>query len=86
MGLTGMMMWADVQAGNLLSDWWVDFARAWHFYEAVLASLAILVWHFYQVFLDPDVSPMNRAWWDGKMPVEHYRHMHELDAEGGQQG
>jgi hypothetical protein len=29
---------------------------------------------------------MNRAWWDGKMPVEHYRHMHEMDAEGGQQG
>jgi hypothetical protein len=24
---------------------------------------------------------MNWAWWDGKMPVEHYRHEHELDAE-----
>jgi hypothetical protein len=24
---------------------------------------------------------MNWAWWDGKMPVEHYRHEHGLDAE-----
>ena len=47
------------------------------------ARRAILVWHFYQVFFDPDVYPMNWAWWDGKMPVEHYRHEHELDAEAG---
>jgi hypothetical protein len=24
---------------------------------------------------------MNWAWWDGKMPVDHYREEHELDAE-----
>jgi hypothetical protein len=30
---------------------------------------------------DPDVYPMNWAWWDGKMPVEHYREEHELDTE-----
>jgi hypothetical protein len=40
-----------------------------------------VVWHFYQVFFDPDAYPMNWAWWDGKMPVEHYRHEHRLDAE-----
>jgi hypothetical protein len=40
-----------------------------------------VVWHFYQVFFDPDVYPMNWAWWDGKMPVEHYRHEHALDSE-----
>jgi hypothetical protein len=59
----------------------VDVATAVHFYEAILATLAIVVWHFYQVFFDPDVYPMNWAWWDGKMPVEHYRHEHELDTE-----
>ena len=81
MGLTGVMMWAKVWVGNLLARWWVDVATAIHFYEAILATLAILVWHFYQVFLDPDVYPMNWAWWDGKMPVEQYRHEHELDEE-----
>ena len=81
MGVTGIMLWAKVWVGNLLARWWVDVATAVHFYEAVLATLAIVVWHFYQVFFDPDVYPMNWAWWDGKMPVEHYRHEHALDSE-----
>ena len=81
MGLTGVMLWAKVWVGNLLARWWVDVATAVHFYEAILATLAILVWHFYQVFFDPDVYPMNWAWWDGKMPVENYKHEHGLDEE-----
>ena len=81
MGLTGVMLWAKVWVGNTLARWWVDIATAVHFYEAILATLAIMVWHFYQVFLDPDVYPMNWAWWDGKMPVEHYKHEHGLDTE-----
>jgi cytochrome b subunit of formate dehydrogenase len=81
MGLTGVMIWAKVWVGDTLARWWVDVATAVHFYEAILATLAILVWHFYQVFFDPDVYPMNWTWWDGKMPVEHYKHEHELDAE-----
>ena len=86
MGITGVMMWAKVWVGNLLARWWVDVATAVHFYEAILATLAIIVWHFYQVFGDPDVYPMNFAWWDGKMPVEHYKHEHELDVESLESG
>jgi cytochrome b subunit of formate dehydrogenase len=81
MALTGVMMWAKVWVGDLLARWWVDVATAIHFYEAILATLAILVWHFYQVIFDPDVYPINMAWWDGKMPVESYRHEHALDEE-----
>ena len=81
MAVTGIMLWAKVWVGNLLARWWVDVATTVHYYEAILATLAIVVWHFYQVFFDPDVYPMNWAWWDGKMPVEHYRHEHELDTE-----
>jgi cytochrome b subunit of formate dehydrogenase/ribosomal protein S27AE len=81
MAITGIMMWAKVTTGNLLARWWVDVATSVHFYEAILATLAILVWHFYQVFLDPDVYPMNWAWWDGKMPVHRYREEHGLDTE-----
>jgi len=81
MAITGIMMWAKVWVGNLLARWWVDVTTAVHFYEAILATLAILVWHFYQVFFDPDVYPMNWAWLDGKMPVERYREELGLDAE-----
>jgi cytochrome b subunit of formate dehydrogenase len=80
MGVTGLMLWAKVIVGNHLPRWWLDVATAIHFYEAILATLAILVWHFYQVFLDPDVYPMNWAWWDGKMTMHHYEEEHGLDS------
>jgi cytochrome b subunit of formate dehydrogenase len=78
MASTGIM-WAKVMVGNHLPRGWLDVVTAIHFYEAVLATLAILVWHFYQVFFDPDVDPMNWAWWDGKMTLDHYRQEHGLD-------
>ncbi len=81
MGLTGIMLWAKVWVGNLLARWWVDVATTIHYYEAILATLAILVWHFYMVIFDPDVYPMNWAWWDGKMPVAQYKHEHAADEE-----
>jgi cytochrome b subunit of formate dehydrogenase len=81
MALTGVMLWAKMSVSHLLPRWWLDAATAIHFYEAVLASLAIVVWHFYQVFLDPDVYPMNWAWYDGKVSVHHYEEEHGLDGE-----
>jgi cytochrome b subunit of formate dehydrogenase len=81
MAATGLMLWAKMAVSGVLARWWLDVATAIHFYEAVLASLAIVVWHFYQVFFDPDAYPMNWAWWDGKMAFEHYEEEHALDAE-----
>ena len=80
MAVTGIMLWAKVFVGNHMARWWLDVATAIHLYEAILATLAIIVWHFYQVFFDPDVYPMNWAWWDGKMTLHHYREEHGLDA------
>ena len=75
------MIWFKVGWFGWLPRWWVDIAIAVHFYEAVLATLAIIVWHFYQVIFDPDVYPVNFAFYDGKMSEEAYRHEHELDYE-----
>jgi len=81
MASTGLMLWAKVTVAHLLPRWSLDVATAIHFYEAVLATLAIVVWHFYQVFLDPDIYPMNWGWWDGKVSLHHYREEHGLDGE-----
>ncbi|HWR16547.1 MAG TPA: cytochrome b/b6 domain-containing protein [Terriglobales bacterium] len=81
MASTGLMLWFKVGFGNLVPRWWLDVATAIHFYEAILATLAIVVWHFYQVIFDPDVYPMNWAWYDGKMSVELYSHEHSLDQD-----
>jgi cytochrome b subunit of formate dehydrogenase len=80
MSATGLVAWFKVFATRFAPGWSVDVALAVHFYEAVLASLAIVVWHFYQVFLDPDVYPLNWAFWDGKMSEELYHEEHSLDA------
>lgn len=41
-----------------------------HYYEAILACLAILIWHFYHVIFDPDVYPLSWACWKGKVSKE----------------
>jgi hypothetical protein len=79
MAVTGVMLWAAITVGRLGPRWWLDVATAIHFYEALLATLAIVVWHFYQVFFDPDAYPMNWAWWDGQLPLDRYQAEHPLD-------
>jgi cytochrome b subunit of formate dehydrogenase len=63
---SGILLWANNLALRLLSKTWLDVATSVHFYEAVLATLAIVVWHFYSVIFDPDVYPLNTAFWTGK--------------------
>jgi formate dehydrogenase gamma subunit len=79
MGLTGLVIWFKIGVFGFLPRWWVDIALAVHFYEAVLATLAIIVWHFYHVIFDPDVYPMNFAFVDGKVSEESYKEEHQLD-------
>jgi formate dehydrogenase gamma subunit len=81
MGLTGLMIWFKLGLFAFLPRWTIDIALAIHFYEAVLATLAIIVWHFYHVIFDPDVYPVNFAFVDGRMSEDLYRHEHELDYE-----
>ena len=76
---TGLMAWFKVGVGERVPGWWIDVAITIHWYEAVLATLAIIVWHLYGVMFDPDAYPMNWAWFDGKMSIEHYEHEHPLD-------
>lgn len=68
MGVTGFMIWFPVEVSRFLPRWAVDVALTIHYYEAILACLAILVWHFYHVMFEPDVYPLNWAFWTGRRP------------------
>ncbi|MGD2109436.1 MAG: hypothetical protein PVI86_08595, partial [Phycisphaerae bacterium] len=78
MTVTGVLLWFD----NYFVDRWslpkgvLDIALVIHYYEAWLATLAILVWHGYSTIFGPHVYPMNPAWLTGKMPKEMYTHEH----------
>ena len=44
---TGLMAWFKVFVGERVPGWWIDVAITIHLYEAMLATLAIVVWHMY---------------------------------------
>ena len=77
MGLTGLMLWFKIDVFSFLPRWWIEIALAVHYYEAILATLAIIVWHFYQVIFDPDVYPINFAFIDGRVSEEAFKEEHE---------
>jgi len=80
MGGTGLAIWFKMDVTRFLPRWAVDVALTIHYYEAVLACLAIVVWHFYHVIFDPDVYPLNLACWDGKVSEHWQKEEHPLDA------
>jgi len=74
MGVSGFLLWFNNFTLRHFPKWVSDAATAVHWYEALLATFAILIWHFYLVIFDPAVYPMDTAWLDGKIPADHYRH------------
>jgi formate dehydrogenase gamma subunit len=79
MGATGLMIWLKIDVTRFLPRWAVEVATTIHYYEAVLACLAIVVWHFYHVIFDPDVYPINTACLDGHISEELQKHEHPLE-------
>ena len=65
MSITGIMLWANTLVLQWLPGVALFVLTAIHFYEAVLATLAILIWHLYSVIFDPDVYPMDPSWITG---------------------
>ena len=76
MGLSGVALWFKEKTLSLFPSWVLDLAQVLHFYEAVLASLAILIWHFYWVIFNPDVYPLDTKFITGKISEEHLMHEH----------
>ena len=81
MAATGFVMWFDNTFIGLLTKLGYDVSRTIHFYEAWLASLAILVWHFYFVIFNPEAYPMNMSWLTGKLTEREMREEHPLELE-----
>lgn len=61
MAATGLLLWFNTLALRYFPSWVLDAATAIHYYEAILATLAILIWHMYAVIFDPDVYPLDRV-------------------------
>jgi formate dehydrogenase gamma subunit len=81
MVVTGFILWFENFTLRFLAKWMLDLATLVHYYEAWLATLAIVVWHFYAVIFNPDVYPMNWTWLSGKVSEDMLRHEHPQEYE-----
>ena len=81
MTATGIIMWFDNTFIGLFTKLGWDIARTVHYYEAWLAFLAIVVWHFYFVIFNPDVYPMSIAWFKGTITEEEMAEEHPAELE-----
>ena len=80
MGLTGLILLYPEVATRFFPGVVVPAARAAHGGEAVLAVVAVLVWHMYNAHLRPEVFPLDPVIFTGRMPYERWAHEHPLEA------
>jgi len=72
---TGFMLWNPVATSRFLPGQWIPAAQVVHGGEALLAILAVLVWHFYSVHL----RSFNRAMFTGQLTEHEMEHEHPLE-------
>lgn len=78
MVITGFVLWYPAFFTNFLPPWIVKISEIIHFYEAWLATLAIVVFHLFFVVFHPEQYPMAFTWLTGKMSVSEVKEHHPL--------
>jgi formate dehydrogenase subunit gamma len=78
---SGLLLWFLETSLRFLPKFAADIAREAHSDEGLLATLAIIIWHFYNVHLNPEHFPMNRTFWTGMISEEEMRRHHPLEYE-----
>jgi formate dehydrogenase gamma subunit len=72
MGLTGFILWNPIASTLILPGDFVPAAKMAHGLEALLAVLAILLWHLYHVHL----RTFNKSMFDGTLSAEEMEDEH----------
>ena len=74
--LTGLILWFPALSVRFFPALVIPASQTIHFYEAILATLAIIVWHFFFVIFHPEEYPMSWTWLTGKMSRQSARKHH----------
>lgn len=81
MGITGFMLWNPILTTRLLSGSFIPAAKAAHGKEALLAVLAILIWHLYTVHIRHlNLSMFHGKMTEAEMEDEHPRSLADIKA------
>jgi formate dehydrogenase gamma subunit len=79
MALTGLVLWFPEFFIRHLPSWVFELSEIVHYYEAWLATLAIIIWHWFFVIFHPEKYPMSLTWMDGKISEEEMKSHHPLE-------
>ena len=79
MAMTGLFLIWPVEISGLLGGEAIAASRLAHSNEAVLALLVLIIWHAYSAVLAPDVFPLDKSMFTGKMTVAELKHHHALE-------
>lgn len=83
MALTGFMLWNPIATTRILPGDFIPAAKAAHGGEAVLAVLAIVLWHFYNVhFKHMNWSMIRGTMTRHEMEEEHGAELEEMETRG----
>jgi len=78
---SGLFLWFENQVMRFLPKYVTDIAHEMHSDEALLATLAIVIWHFYNVHFNPDRFPGTLLWWHGQLTEHEMKEEHPLEYE-----
>lgn len=78
---SGFFLWFEELTMRFFPKFIIDISHEAHSDEALLATLAIVIWHFYNVHFNPSKFPGSLLWWHGKMGKEEMIEEHPLEYE-----
>ncbi|OGP33169.1 MAG: hypothetical protein A2X88_01405 [Deltaproteobacteria bacterium GWC2_65_14] len=78
---SGLCLWFEGIVLKFFPKYFLDVAHEMHSDEAMLATLAIVIWHFYNVHFNPDRFPGTLMWWHGQISEHEIKEEHPLEYE-----
>jgi len=78
---SGVFLWGEEIVLKFFPKYVLDVAHEMHSDEAMLATLAIVIWHFYNVHFNPDRFPGTLMWWHGRISEHEMKEEHPLEYE-----
>lgn len=76
---SGLFLWFESIALKYFPKFVLDIAHEMHSDEALLATLAIVIWHFYNVHFNPERFPGTLMWWHGQISEHEMKEEHPLE-------